>query len=119
MRVCGRAVCGCASSGGLFAFIKGMCVFVHVCVCVCMCVSVFVGVCVCRGGQVQGNVCGCRDFVACIGGAGVALLPVSCKNGMKFVRSSHEIRTKFVRNSCEFRANFDRISSPKYREHVP
>ena len=25
MRVCGRAVCGCGSSGGLFAFIDGMC----------------------------------------------------------------------------------------------
>ena len=57
MRVCGRAVCGCGSSGGLFAFIEGMCVFVHGCVCVCMCVCVcvFVGVCV-PGGQVQGDV---------------------------------------------------------------
>ena len=57
MRVCGRAVCGCGSSGGLFAFIEGMCVFcawVCVCVCVCVCVRVFVGVCV-PGGQVQGN----------------------------------------------------------------
>ena len=59
MRVCGRAVCGCGSSGGLFAFIEGMCVFVHGCVgvcvcvrvCVCVCVCVFVGVCVCRGGR--------------------------------------------------------------------
>ena len=24
MRVCGRAVCGCGSSGGLFPFIDGM-----------------------------------------------------------------------------------------------
>ena len=54
MRVCGRAVCGCGSSGGLFAFIEGMCVFVHVCVCVCVCVCLWV--CVGRGGQVQGNV---------------------------------------------------------------
>ena len=51
--------------GGLFAFIEGMRVFVHGCVCVCVCVCVFVCVCVCRGGggQVQGNVCGCGDFV--------------------------------------------------------
>ena len=111
MRMCGRAVCGCGRSGELFALIEGMCVFGHgcvcVCLCVCVCVCVFVGVCV-PGGQVQGNVCGCRDFVACIGGVGVDLLPVSCQNGTKFVRSSHEIGTKFVR-----------ISSPKYREYVP
>ena len=46
MRVCGQAVCGCGSSGGLFAFIEGMCMFVHasVCVCVCVCVIVCVGV---------------------------------------------------------------------------
>ena len=56
MRVCGRAVCGCGSSGGLFAFIEGMCVFVHGCVCVCLCVCV----CVC--------VCGC--VCVCAGGAG-------------------------------------------------
>ena len=115
MRVCGRAVCECGSSGGLFAFIEGMCVFcawvcvcVYVCVCVCVCVRVFVGVCV-PGGQLQGNVCGCGDFVACIGGVGVALRAMSCKNGTKFVRSSHEIHTKFVRNSYEIRANFVRI----------
>ena len=47
----------------------------------------------------------------------MALLPVSCKNGARFVRSSHEIRTKFVRISYEFRANFVRISSHNtYRE---
>ena len=47
----------------------------------------------------------------------MALLPVSCKNGARFVRSSHEIRTKFVRISYEFRANFVRISSLNtYRE---
>ena len=53
MRVCGRAVCGCGSSGGLFAFIEGMCVFVHGCVCVCLsvCVCVCLWVCVCRGGR--------------------------------------------------------------------
>ena len=49
--------------GGLFAFIEGMCVFVHGCVCVsfflCVCVCVYVP----GGGQVQGNVCGCGDFV--------------------------------------------------------
>ena len=77
-----------------------MVVCVSVCVCVCLCV------CVPRGGQVQGNVCGCRDFVACIGGVGVALLPVSCKNGTKFVRSSHEICTKFVRNWYKPCTNF-------------
>ena len=109
MRVCGRAVCGCGSSGGLFAFIEGMCVFCA-CVCVCVCVCVCLWVCVCRGGQVQGNVCGCGDFVACIGGVGVALRAMSCKNGTKFVQSSHEIRTKFVRNRYEIRANFVRIS---------
>ena len=54
--------------------------------------------------------CGCGDCGTCIGGVGVALLPVSCKNGARFVRSSHEIRTKFVRISYEFRANFIRIS---------
>ena len=37
MRVCGRAVCGYGLSGGLFAFIEGMCVFVHGCVCVFVC----------------------------------------------------------------------------------
>ena len=79
-----------------------LCIGVCVSVCVCVCVCVFVGVCV-PGGQVQGNVCGCRDFVACIGGAGVALLPLSCKNGTKFVRSLHKIRAKFLQISCEFR----------------
>ena len=50
MRVCGRAVCGYGSSGGLFAFIEGMCVFVHGCVCVsvweggCMTVFLVMGV---------------------------------------------------------------------------
>ena len=37
MRVCGTAVCGYGSSGGLFAFIEGMFVFVHGCVCVSVC----------------------------------------------------------------------------------
>ena len=47
----------------------------------------------------------------------MALLPVSCKNGARFVRSSHEIRTKFVRISYEIGANFVRISSLNtYRE---
>ena len=41
----------------------------------------------------------------------MALLPVSCKNGARFVRSSHEIRTKFVQISYEFRTIFVRISS--------
>ena len=46
----------------------------------------------------------------------MALLPVSCKNGARFVRSSHEIRANFVRISSlntyrecgcyEFRTNF-------------
>ena len=93
-----------------------------VCVSVCVCVCVFVGVCV-PGGQVQENVCGCRDFLACMGGTGVALLPVSCKKWYKictkFARNLYDIRAKFVRNSCEFRTNFVRISSPKYREYVP
>ena len=50
MRVCGRAVCGYGLSGGLFAFIEGMCVFVHGCVCVsvwgggCMTVFLVMGV---------------------------------------------------------------------------
>ena len=105
--------------GGLFAFIEGMCVFVHVCVCVCLCVCVFVCVCVCRGGGAGTGKCvwvwGLRYG---IGGVGVALLPVSCKNGMTFARISHEIRAKFVRNSCEFRANFVRNSSPKCTVNV-
>ena len=47
----------------------------------------------------------------------MALLPVSYKNGARFVRSSHEIRAKFVRISYEIRANFVRISSLNtYRE---
>ena len=92
---------------------KGVCV----CVCVCVCLCVFV-----PGGEVQGNVCGCGDFVACIGGVGVALLPVSCKNGTKFAQNSYEIRTnsspkrlnirtvnvvvtKFVRNLFELHTN--------------
>ena len=79
-----------------------VCVCVRVCVCVCVCVCVFVGVCV-SGGKLQGNVCGCRDFVACIGGADVALLPVSCKNGTKFVPGLHEIRTEFLQILYEFR----------------
>ena len=33
----------------------------------------------------------------------MAFLPVSCKNGTKFVRNSYEVRTKFVRNLYEFR----------------
>ena len=79
-----------------------LCMGVCVCVCVCVCVRVFVGVCV-PGRQVHGNVCGCGDFVACIEGVGVALRAVSCKNGTKFVRSSHEIRANFVRISYEIR----------------
>ena len=47
MRVCGRVVFGCGSSGGLFAFIEGMCVSVYVCVCLCVCVCVCVCVCLC------------------------------------------------------------------------
>ena len=103
-------VCVCVRRGGKYREMCALgslvtsrrvcvCVFVHGCVCVsgCVCVCLCVCVCVCRGGQIQGNVCGCGDFVACIGGVGVALLPVSCKNGTKFVRSSYEIRAKFVR----------------------
>ena len=33
----------------------------------------------------------------------MALLPVSCKNGTKFVRNSYEIRATLVRNSYEIR----------------
>ena len=49
----------------------------------------------------------------------MALLPVSCKNGARFVRSSHEIRTKFVRISYEFRTNFVRISYQFRANFVP
>ena len=97
--------------GGLFAFIEGMCVFVHGCVCVSVCVCVCLCVCVCAGGGAGTGKCvwvwGLRY---CIGGVGVALLPVSCKNSTKFARISQEIRTKFVRIfvriSCEFRTKF-------------
>ena len=55
----------------------------------------------------------------------MAFLPVSCKNGTKFVRNSYEFRmksasqigtvnvvvTKFVRNSYELRTNFARSSN--------
>ena len=79
-----------------------VCVFV--CVCVCLCV------CVCAGGGAGTGKCvwvwGLRY---CIGGVGVALLPVSCKNGTKFARITHEIRTKFVPNSYEIGANFVQI----------
>ena len=97
--------------GGLFAFIEGMCVFVHGCVCVCLRVCVFVCVCVCRGGGGAGTgkcvwVSGLRF---CIGGVGVALLPVSCKNGTKSARVSHEICTKFVLILYEFHTSFSRI----------
>ena len=105
-----------------------VCVCLCMGVCVCLCVCVFVCVCVCRGGGAGTGKCvwvwGLRY---CIGGVGVALLPVSCKNGTKFARISHEIRTNFVRNSSpkctvnvvvtnfvgnshEFRTNFARIS---------
>ena len=62
MWVCGRAVCGCGSSGELFPFIEGMCVFVHGCVCVsvCVCVCLCVCVCVCVPG-------GGRDREMCVG----------------------------------------------------
>ena len=93
--------------GGLFAFIEGMCVFVHRCVCVSVCVFVFVCVCVCRGGGAGTGKCvwvwGLRY---CIGGVGVA----SCQCPAKMVRNSHVFRTKSVRNSCEIRANFLRLS---------
>ena len=100
--------------------VGGCLLSLRVCVCLCMGVCVSLYVCGCGsvrvcvlGGQVQGNVSGCGDFVACIGGVGVANLPVSSKNSTKFVRSSHEIPTKFVGNSCKFRKNFVRNSSPK------
>ena len=94
MRVIGRAVCGCGSSGGLFAFIEGMhvCVCAWVCVCVCVCVCVFVCVCVPGGGARTGKCVWVWGLRYCIGGVGVALLPVSCKNGTKFARISYEIR---------------------------
>ena len=105
--------------GGLFAFSEGMCVFVHGCVCVRVCV--FVCVCVCAGGgggAGKGKCVWVWGLRYCIGGVGVALLPVSCKNGTKFARISHEIRANFVRNSYEFRANFVRNSSPKCTVNV-
>ena len=98
--------------GGLFAFSEGMCVFVHGCVCVCVCV------CVCRVGAGTGKCVWVWGLRYCIGGVGVALLPVSYKNGKKFARISHEIRTKFVRISYELRANFVRNSSPKCTVNV-
>ena len=68
MRVCGRAVCGYGSSGGLFAFIEGMCVFVHGCVCVSVwgggggCMTVFLVMVIQKtvhwGQWVQGEVWG-------------------------------------------------------------
>ena len=54
--------------------------------------------------------CGCGDTGTCIGGVGVALRAVSCKNGTKLVRSSHEIRTKFVRISYEFRPSIRTVN---------
>ena len=110
--------------GGLFAFIEGMCVFVHGCVCVSVCVCVCVCVCVPGGGGAGTGKCvwvwGLRY---CIGGVGVALLPVSCKNGAKFARFSHqnsyEIRWKFVRISWEIRTKFVRISHEIRPQSVP
>ena len=114
--------------GGLFAFIEGMCVFVHGCVCVSVCVCVCLCVCVCAGGGAGTGKCvwvwGLRY---CIGGVGVALLPVSCKNDTNFVRISYEFHTKFgpkvyrecgcyefgtkfARISYEFRTNFDQFA---------
>ena len=102
MRVCGQAVCGCGSSGGLFAFIDGMCLFVYVYVCVTVCVCPCVCLCVCMSGGAGIGKCvwvwGLCCFGACIGGAGVA-----------FPQKWYEIRTKFV----QFRANFVRNLSPK------
>ena len=66
MRVCERAVCmwvWVECMGGCLLSLR-VCVCLCMGVCVCLCVCVFVCVCVCRGGgQVQGNVCGCGDFV--------------------------------------------------------
>ena len=101
--------------GGLFAFIEGMCVFVHGCVCVSLCVCVCVCVCVPGGGgQVQGNVCGCGDFVI----AYVVLVWLFCQCPAKMVRNSHEFRTKFVRNWYECRTNLARNLSPKCTVNV-
>ena len=57
MRVCEQAACGCGSSGWLFAFIEGMCEFVHGCVSVRVCVCVCACVCVCRGGGRYREMC--------------------------------------------------------------
>ena len=90
--------------GGLFAFIEGMCVFVHGCVCVSVCVCVFVCVCVCAGG-------GGRYREMCVG-VGTSLLHrwCWCGSSASVLQKWYEIRTKFARNSCEIRANFVRIS---------
>ena len=98
--------------GGLFAFIEGMCVFVHGCVCVFLCVCVFVCVCVCVPGG------GGRYREMCVG-VGTSLLHRWCWCGssasvlqkwyeirMNFARNSYKIRAKFVRNSCEIRTKF-------------
>ena len=81
---------GCLLSFGV-CVCSCMGVYVHLCVSVCLCVWA-------PGGQVWGNVCGCGEFGACIGGVGVAL------------QKWYEISMKLAGNSYEIRANFVRIS---------
>ena len=98
--------------GGLFAFIEGMCVFVHGCVCVSVCVCVFVCVRVCRGGG--------RYREMCVG-VGTSLLHrwCWCGSSASVLQKWYEIRTKFARNSYEIRANFVRISYEIRPQSVP
>ena len=48
-----------------------------VCVCVCMCV--------CAGGAGIGKCVWAGNFGTCMGGVGVADLPLSCKTGTRFI----------------------------------
>ena len=111
--------------GGLFAFIEGMCVFVHGCVCVSVCVCVFVCVCVPGGGRYREMCVGVETSLLhrwCWCGSSASVLQKWYEIRTKFVRISCEIRRKFVRISYEFRtnfgANFVRISSPKCTVNV-
>ena len=85
--------------GGLFAFIEGMCVFVHGCVCVsvCVCVCLCVCVCVCRGG-------GAKYREMCVG-VGTWLLHrwCWCGSSASVLQKWYEIRTNFARISYEIR----------------